>query len=163
MLYRYLYLKIIRYYISNINNINDVLNLFYIIDNIKKYNNTDDNMNLIIDSLSKYPLTEIELQKISLLEQQFNNSKNIEGYIITVLWLSILYYIDTTFTKEKKKKEKNKLEEEIEIENDIKKELKREIKKNKNKNKNKNIEINPLTNISLLGVRYGSIYIKYIY
>ena len=159
MLYRYLYLKIIRYYISNINNINDVLNLFYIIDNIKKCNNTDDNMSLIIDSLNKYPLTEIELQKISLLEQQFNSNKNIEGYVITVLWLSIIYYIDTTFTKEKEKIEKNKLEQEIEIENDIKKELKREIKKTKNKN----IEINPLTTISLLGVRYGSIYIKYIY
>ena len=156
MLYRYLYLKIIRYYISNINNINDVINLFYIIDYIKKCNNTDDNMGLIVDSLNKYPLTEIELQKISLLEQQFNSSKDIEGYVITVLWLSIIYYIDTTFTKEK---EKNKLQQEIEIENDIKKELKREIKKTKNKN----IEINPLTTISLLGLRYGSIYIKYIY
>ena len=125
MLYKYLYLKIIRYYISNINNINDVINIFCIIERIKKRNNTDDIMEIFIECFDKYPLTEIELQKISLLHQEFNNNNNINGFVITVLWLSIIISIDESLKKEKIKKYNLNQEIEIEIENDIKNELKK--------------------------------------
>tara|TARA_Y100000768_G_scaffold323552_1_gene260053 strand:- start:139 stop:612 length:474 start_codon:yes stop_codon:yes gene_type:complete len=157
MLYKYLYLKIIRYYISNINNINDVINIFCIIERIKKRNNTDDIMEIFIECFDKYPLTEIELQKISLLHQEFNNNNNINGFVITVLWLSIIISIDESLKKEKIKKYNLNQEIEIEIENDIKNELKKHVKKNKN------IEINPLINISFFGIKYGSLYMKHIY
>ena len=84
-----LYLKFIRYRIKNIKNINNVVN---IIKNIN-YFNPKDGVNsiteILVECFKKYPISEIELQKISIMQQYYQNSIDINGFSILVLWLSI--------------------------------------------------------------------------
>ena len=88
----FLYLKYIRYKIKKIKNINDIVRL---IKNINYYNKDDISyvMNIIIDSLYLESITENELQKISLIQQEYEKDLNIQGYAISVLWISINYFI----------------------------------------------------------------------
>jgi glutaredoxin-related protein len=90
----FLYLKYIRYKIKKIKNINDIVRL---IKNINYYNNDNDDisyvMNIIIESLFLEEIKEIELQKISLIQQEYEKDLNIQGYAISVLWISINYFL----------------------------------------------------------------------
>tara|TARA_B100000424_G_C22875766_1_gene466304 strand:- start:128 stop:469 length:342 start_codon:yes stop_codon:yes gene_type:complete len=87
------YIKFIRYKIYKINNIKDII---YIFKNISFfYKNADSNiiMQIIIDSLNYYPLNEIELQKLSLLQQNYDMKLGIENYSSFILWVSCIQYI----------------------------------------------------------------------
>tara|TARA_Y100000816_G_C25856717_1_gene447393 strand:+ start:311 stop:505 length:195 start_codon:yes stop_codon:yes gene_type:complete len=50
-------------------------------------------MQIIIDSLNYYPLNEIELQKLSLLQQNYDMKLGIENYSSFILWISCMQYI----------------------------------------------------------------------
>ena len=50
-------------------------------------------LDILINSLLLYPLTDIELQKLSLLQQQYYNYNNIFGYITLTLWLAVIHII----------------------------------------------------------------------
>lgn len=85
----FIYLKYIRYCIKNINNINDVI---YIIKNINYYypeEGVNSISEILIECFQKYPITEIELQNISIIQQEYESNISIEGFSILVLWLSI--------------------------------------------------------------------------
>ena len=89
----FLYLKYIRYKIKKIKNIDNIVRL---IKNINYYNNDDDIsyvMNIIIDSLFLDEIKEFELQKISIIQQKYEKDLNIQGYAISVLWISINYFL----------------------------------------------------------------------
>lgn len=92
--YSILYLYYIRYKIFKINNVDDIVKIFEIINYYFNYSCTTDMiLDILINSLLLYPLTEIELQKLSLLQQQYYNYNNIFGYITLTLWLAVIHII----------------------------------------------------------------------
>ena len=92
--YSILYLYYIRYKISKINNVDDIVKIFKIINYYFNYSCTTDMiLDILINSLLLYPLTDIELQKLSLLQQQYYNYNNIFGYITLTLWLAVIHII----------------------------------------------------------------------
>lgn len=95
MLYK-LYIKYIRYRIFSINNVNDLIYIFKNINFFYKNVTTDALCEIIIDCLKKYPLTETELQKISLLEQNYTYNLGIENYATCILWLCVIQSIQET-------------------------------------------------------------------
>ena len=83
-------LKKIRIKLKEIDNINNVISILKEL-NIK---NSDTLLNYIYNCYLLEPPTEIELQKISKLQQLYYNKLNIEEYSIMTLWCCIIYYID---------------------------------------------------------------------
>ena len=83
-------LKKIRIKLKEIDNINNVIGILKEL-NIK---NSDTLLNYIYNCYLLEPPTEIELQKISKLQQLYYNKLNIEEYSIMTLWCCIIYYID---------------------------------------------------------------------
>ncbi len=84
-----LYLKFIRYRIKNIKNINDVVNIIKNINYFYPKDGVNSITEILVECFKKYPLSEIELQKISIMQQYYQNSIDINGFSILVLWLSI--------------------------------------------------------------------------
>ena len=89
--YNLLYLLYIRYKIKNIKNINDIINIFRKINYYYSYNLTTDTLlDFLIKCMWLYPLSDIELQKISLFQQEYNYEYNIAGYVTITLWLAAI-------------------------------------------------------------------------
>ncbi len=89
--YNILYLSYLRYKISRINTVNDIINIFYSINYYHNFwSNTDAILELLIECFKKYPLNDIEMQKISLIQQEYNKCNNINGYASLTLWLAII-------------------------------------------------------------------------
>lgn len=84
-----LYLKFIRYRIKNIKNINDVVNIIKNINYFYPKDGVNSITEIIVECFKKYPITELELQKISIMQQYYENHIDINGFSILVLWLSI--------------------------------------------------------------------------
>lgn len=82
--------KNIRNKLRNIKNINDVINI------LKEINvcNSDNLLNIIYTCYLIEPPSDIELQKLSQLQQLYSNKLNIQEYSIMTLWCSTIYYID---------------------------------------------------------------------
>ena len=88
-----LYLKYIRYRIYYINNANDIL---HIINNICFFykNITSDKLTQILtDCFNLYPLTEKELQKLSLIQQMHNLELGVKNYVSFIIWISCIQSI----------------------------------------------------------------------
>lgn len=85
----WLYLKYIRYRIKNIKNINNVINIIKNINYFYPNEGVNTITEILVDSLKKYPITELELQNISIIQQEFANNIGIEGFCSIVLWISI--------------------------------------------------------------------------
>ena len=83
-------LKNIRNKLKQINDINNVINI------LKELNvdNSDNLLNTIYTCYLLEPPDDNELQKISELQQLYNNKLNVEEYSIMTLWCCIIYYID---------------------------------------------------------------------
>ena len=108
----FIYLKYLRRMIGNIKKINDIIN---IMNNICCFNgklNNDSLTEILNVCLSKYPLNENELQRISLIQQEYDNNLGIENYVSMVLWCSIVYSINEKEELEKELIDKEKLEKE---------------------------------------------------
>lgn len=139
---KFFYNKYLRYRIENINTIQDIINIF---NNIKYFNRnccTDDIINILINVIEKYPISEEKLQKISLLQQQYDKTFGIEDFTVLVLWTCILYCIEKQYNTDKNKS--------INQNNCINKD--NSIKCNKDKYFN-NINI-----FFFLGLKYGSLH-----
>ena len=81
----------VRYKILKINNIWDIVNIFKLINYYHNYScTTDIILDFLIKSISLYKLSDIELQKISLLQQEYKNEYNLFGYASLTLWLAII-------------------------------------------------------------------------
>ena len=81
---------------NNLKQIKDINNVIYILKELNVYNvnNSDNILNTIYFCYLLEPPSDKELQKISELQQLYNNKSNIEEYAITTLWCSIIYYIE---------------------------------------------------------------------
>lgn len=89
-------LKRLRTKLKCINDINSVINILkeLNIDNINGIANSDNLLNKIYASYLIEPPSDQELQKLSELQQLYNNKLNIEEYSIMTLWCCTIYYID---------------------------------------------------------------------
>lgn len=89
--YKLFKLKKLRIKLKHINDINSVINILKEI-----YMFSGDNLlDTIYMCYLLEPPNDIELQKISILQQIYNDNKfNIEEYAITTLWSCIIFYID---------------------------------------------------------------------
>lgn len=76
--------------LKNINNINCVINI------LKEINesNSDNLISIVYSCYLIEPPNDIEIQTISILQQQYQDTFNIEEYSILTLWCCILHYID---------------------------------------------------------------------
>ena len=88
-----LYLKYIRYRIYYINNIDDIIKIIKNI-NYFHYNLTSDKLSqILIDCFNIYPLDEKELQKLSIIQQQYDIELGIKNYVSFILWISCIQFI----------------------------------------------------------------------
>lgn len=88
--YKLYKLKNIRNKLRNIKNINCLIKIFKELDN----KNSDNLLNIIYNCYLIEPPSEIELQKISELQQLYNNRWNMEEFVIMTLWSVAIHYID---------------------------------------------------------------------
>ena len=96
IIYR-LYLYYIRKRICYISKIQDIIN---ILNNISFfYKNIDGNnlINVITDCLNLYPLTELEMQKLSIIQQYYEYSNGIENFSSFLLWISHIQSVIENF------------------------------------------------------------------
>ena len=94
--YYYKYYKInkiikLRNKLRQIKNINCIINILKVKN---KYISTDELINKIYTCYLYEPPSNNELQTISIIQQQFYNKNNIEEFSITLLWTTLIYYID---------------------------------------------------------------------
>jgi len=87
-------IKRLRLKLKNIKNINDVIFILKYLSDNKILTTTDELFNKIYTCYLFEPPTDSELQIISIIQQKYINTHNIEEYSITTLWVCILYYID---------------------------------------------------------------------
>ena len=88
-----LYLKYLRYRIRRCNTIDDFIKVIKNIDYFHKDVNSDKLCDIIIQCLQLYPLSNDELQKISILQQQYDSELGIYNYVTFILWVSSIQSI----------------------------------------------------------------------
>ena len=88
-----LYLKYLRYRIRRCNTIDDFIKVIKNIDYFHKDINSDKLCDIIIQCLQLYPLSNDELQKISILQQQYDSELGIYNYVTFILWVSSIQSI----------------------------------------------------------------------
>jgi hypothetical protein len=84
---RNLYLYYIRHKIYTATDPSDLLSVFKTITSNNQFVTTDELLSLITEIFIKYPLSEIELQKLSLWQQLYDSDLGLYCYITTTLWL----------------------------------------------------------------------------
>jgi hypothetical protein len=100
-MYYQIYLKYLRYRIKYIKTVDDIIK---IIKNIYFFNRAVDSDTLLIiltDCFTKYPLTEIEQQTLSVFQQKYDLEHGIENYTTLILWLSSLHSIQENISLKK--------------------------------------------------------------
>jgi hypothetical protein len=93
---RNLYLYYIRHKIYKAVDPSDLLSIFKTIASNNQFVTTDELLSLITEIFIKYPLTEIELQKISHWQQLYDSDLGLYCYVTTTLWLSSILAIQST-------------------------------------------------------------------
>ena len=88
-----LYLKYLRYRIKRCKTIEDYLKVFKNINYFHKNVNSDKLCDIIIKCFELSPLTEEELQKISILQQKYDNENGLYNFITIMLWTCAIYSI----------------------------------------------------------------------
>ena len=88
-----LYLKYIRNKIRQIKDVYDIIDILNNINNCYGNVSTDQLISTLIECFNKYPLSDYDLQKISLLQQKYDNTLDIENYASFLLWMSCIQYI----------------------------------------------------------------------
>jgi len=91
-----IYLYYIRYNIYRANSTEDLIKIIKNISLKKEYTTTDAIFDILVDCFKKYPLTEKELQKISIWEQLYNLEGGERNYVTTSFWLCIIQSIQET-------------------------------------------------------------------
>lgn len=93
-LYNYMYYYYLRQKIYKSNNITDLISVFKTISHTNTNTSADDILNILIECFTRYPLSECELQKLSIWQQEYENTHNIHNYVSTVCWIAAIYYIN---------------------------------------------------------------------
>lgn len=88
----------IRQYIYKAKNVQDLIAIMKNIASNKtltlnKIMSSDELFTILTDCFIKYPLSEKELQKMSILEQLYNTEHGINNYTTTVIWLCTIVAI----------------------------------------------------------------------
>lgn len=89
-----IYLHYLRYRISNAYTCYDIINIFKNISFYYKNICADELNNIIIECIKKYPLSQKEMERFSILQQQYSNTLGIDNYVTMILWTCILISID---------------------------------------------------------------------
>lgn len=82
-----MYLYYIRYYIYKANTVQDLIRILKNIAYNYKNITGDELFTILTDCFIKYPLTDIELQKMSNWEQIHNTELGETNYVTTIIWL----------------------------------------------------------------------------
>lgn len=88
---------LLRIYISKINKVYDIISLLkkisiYFFKNSQEVS-TDNICFVIITCLNKYPITNIELQRFSIIQQTYDRELGIRNFASTLLWLCCIQSI----------------------------------------------------------------------
>lgn len=94
-----IYLTWLRYRIFYIKSEECVLNIINNIQWIFKTQTSDELCEIFIDCFLYFPLSQEELQKLSLLQQQYDNELGLYNYITFILWISSQYSIQEMYNK----------------------------------------------------------------
>lgn len=89
------YLQYLRYRIYYIKNATDIISIFRHINFLYFYKNitSDDITEILTDCFLYYPVTDLELQKFSILQQEYDNDLGIKNYATLMIWVSIIQSI----------------------------------------------------------------------
>lgn len=94
--YNSIYYKVyyynLRQSIYRANTIHDLVSIVKSISN--RYSSSDDILNILVECFTRYPLRETELQKLSIWQQEYENTHDICNYASTVIWIAVIYYIN---------------------------------------------------------------------
>lgn len=82
----------LRQKISRAKTIHDLVSTVKSISN--RYSTSDDILNILVECFTRYPLRETELQKLSIWQQEYENTHDICNYASTVIWISVIYSIN---------------------------------------------------------------------
>jgi len=88
-----LYLKYIRFRIYRIRNVQDIITLIKNIAYFYEPITSDNICNILVDCLNLYPLSAVEMQKISVLQQHYDLQLGIENYATFIMWVSCVHSI----------------------------------------------------------------------
>ena len=88
-----IYLYYIRHHIYKANVPQDLINILKNIASNYKDITTDELFSILTDCFIKYPLTNIELQKMSTWEQLYSCELGLNNYTTTIIWLCIIQAI----------------------------------------------------------------------
>lgn len=89
-----LYLKFLRVRIYNIKNIKDIIRIMKNIEYFYKNLTSDDLCSILLSCFNQYPLTQQELQKFSLIQQNYNNDLGIQNYASFIMWIVCIHSIN---------------------------------------------------------------------
>ena len=90
--YRLLQIKRQRQQLKQIKNINDSIR--FLKSFCQNITCVDNILNKIYILYLYEPPSDIEIQTLSILQQKYQNTFNIEEYTITTLWCCVIYYIE---------------------------------------------------------------------
>jgi hypothetical protein len=93
-----LYLNFIRLRIYYSNKPNDIIKILKNIYYFNGYNCSDEILNFLIECFTLYPLTENEMQKFSIWQQEYNNEGGINNYATFTFWISIIESLNNNST-----------------------------------------------------------------
>jgi hypothetical protein len=88
-----IYLYYIRYKIYRARSTDDLIAIIKNIRPTNKFITTDELLCILIDCFMKYPLTDIELQKMSQWQQLYDSELGLHSYVTTTFWLCIIQAI----------------------------------------------------------------------
>ena len=91
-----IYLRYLRYRFFHVKKELDLVQILKNISLFNTYLTSDDLLNIINDCFTLYPLTDIELQRFSILQQQNVLELGINNYVTLVVWLCCVYSIQNT-------------------------------------------------------------------
>ena len=83
-------LNYIRFRIYYSKSPNDIIKILKNISYINGCNNSDEIITFLIRCFVLYPLTEYEMRKFSIWEQEYNNEGGITNFATFTVWLSII-------------------------------------------------------------------------
>ncbi len=92
--YKYiLYLKYIRYRIYYIRDVYNIINIIKNISYVYIDLTSDKLSQILTDCFNLYPLSDTELQTLSIIQQTYDTSLGIENYASFIIWISCIQSI----------------------------------------------------------------------
>ncbi len=88
-----IYLRYLRFRIYKIKTIQDIIKITQNIGFFIRPATSDTISAVFIDCFNRYPLTEIEIQKLSLFQQHYDLGLGIENYASFLIWISCIQTI----------------------------------------------------------------------